>query len=129
MNFSNYYPMGYQPAMYTPSGAVPDNLSQYKNQYQTNSNGLIWVQGESGAKSFIVAPGQTALLMDSEAIRFFLKSSDASGIPLPLRVFEYSEVTSQKNAQSDDMGQFVTRKEFEEKLAALTAGKESVENV
>lgn len=129
MNFSNYYPMGYQPAMYTPSGSVPDNLSQYKNQYQTNSDGLIWVQGENGAKSFIVAPEQTASPMDSEAMRFFPKSSDASGMQLPLRVFKYFEVTSQKDTQSGDMGQFVTRKEFEEKLAALTAGKESVENV
>ena len=129
MNFSNYYPMGYQPAMYTPSGAVPDNLSQYKNQYQTNNNGLIWVQGESGAKSFIVAPGQTALLMDSETMRFYIKTADASGIPQPLRTFEYVEISGQARTQPENAEKYVTHKELEEKLALLLREKESTDNV
>lgn len=51
---------------------------------QPQQNGLIWVQGEAGAKSYLVAPNSTVLLMDSENQRFYLKSSDASGMPLPL---------------------------------------------
>lgn len=129
MNFGNYYSMGYQPAMYPQSGALPDNLNQYKGQYQQCNSGLIWVQGESGAKSFIVAPGQTALLMDSEAMRFYLKTSDTSGIPQPLRTFEYNEVSGQVKVQAENAEQYVTRKEFEEKLALLLGEKESADNV
>ncbi|MBR5286449.1 MAG: hypothetical protein IKU30_06065 [Clostridia bacterium] len=65
-------------------------------QPQPANNGVIWVQGESGAKSYIIAPNTTVLLMDSESNRFYLKSSDASGMPQPLRIFEYSEIA--KNA-------------------------------
>jgi len=63
---------------------------------QSQSTGINWVQGESGAKSFIVPIGQSAMLMDSEESRFFIKTTDASGMPMPLRVFEYHELTSKK---------------------------------
>lgn len=80
--------------------------------YQSN-NGLVWVQGEAGAKSYLVAPSQTVLLMDSEAEKFYIKSADAAGMPMPLRVFEYTE-------QADNKEQYATRKEYEE-LAAKCA--------
>lgn len=77
MAYNNPYPMYYP---------------QYQQNYQTQQNGLTWVQGESGAKSFFVPANGTVLLMDSEADQFFIKSSDASGMPLPLRKFAYKEV-------------------------------------
>lgn len=48
--------------------------SYYQNQQQYNQNqqynqtnsGIIWVQGESGAKSYLVAPNSTVQLWDSE---------------------------------------------------------------
>ena len=85
---------------------------------QQNNNGLIWVQGESGAKSYMVAPNSTVMLMDSESQRFYLKSTDASGMPQPLRIFEYSEKpqnapNSVSNAQSIDYSSFATKAEFE----------------
>lgn len=94
-----------------------------------SSNGLIWVQGESGAKSYLVAPGATVMLMDSEGERFFLKSADASGMPLPLRVFEYKERTEAAQqapelpvmAEKVDFDKFVTREEFERTIANITA--------
>lgn len=78
-------------------------------------NGLNWVQGENGAKSFLVAPGNTVLLMDSEAKRFYLKSADNSGMPQPLRVFEYTEISG----NGPDMNQYVTRDELKKALEAL----------
>ena len=62
-----------------------------KKKCRDFSNGLVWVQGEAGAKSFLVAPNTTVMLMDSESNVFYLKSADVSGMPLPLRVFDYSE--------------------------------------
>ena len=93
-----------QPTSYTP--------------VQQNNNGLIWVQGEAGAKSYLVQPNTTVLLMDSESQRFYLKSSDASGMPLPLRIFEYSERPQNapnpaSNTQTIDYSTFATKAEFE----------------
>ncbi len=84
-------------------------------QQQTQSSGIVWVQGEAGAKSYLLAPGQSVLLMDSEESRFYIKSSDPSGIPMPLRVFEYKELSEAAKAPTE----YVTRKEFEELVSRL----------
>lgn len=87
-------------------------------QQQQNNNGLIWVQGEAGAKSYLVAPNTTVLLMDSENQRFYLKSSDASGMPLPLRIFEYTEKAQNEpnKAQENktmDLSSYATKAELD----------------
>lgn len=104
-----------------------DRLAQLQSQYQQAVNipqppqqinqGLLWVSGEVGAKSYLVAPNSTVLLMDSDAQRFYLKSADQSGMP-NLRVFEYTEVL--QNAPQVPYGDFkeldgkyVTRAEYE----------------
>ena len=117
-----YYPMGQQ----MPS-AMPDQLAQLRQaaypQQQTSQQTAptIWVQGEEGAKAYMVAAGNSVLLMDSENSTFYIKSTDASGMPQPLRVFDYSERTaSQKQpAQTAQKPkeEYVTRQEFN----ALTA--------
>ena len=94
------------------------------------NNGIIWVQGESGAKSYLIAPGQSVLLMDSEKDVFYIKSSDGSGMPMPLRVFEYTERTQQQQQQKQTNVQtnseYITRKEFEKRLSELKNAKQSV---
>ena len=62
------------------------------NQNATQSN-INWVQGESGAKSYPVAPNNTVQLMDSEQARFYWKTADQNGMPQQLRIFEYKEIT------------------------------------
>lgn len=91
------------------------------------SSGLIWVQGEAGAKSYLVAPNTTVMLMDSETQRFYLKSSDASGMPLPLRIFEYKEMSTNtantaQSSQAIDTSTFATKAE----LDALKAEMEGI---
>ena len=80
-----------------------------------------WVQGEEGAKAYMVAPGSSVMLMDSENTVFYLKSSDQSGMPLPLRIFDYTERTSNQPKQTlapqFDPRQFITRDELENILA------------
>lgn len=104
----------YQSQYYTQlTQSVPQT-----NPMQNNQNGIIWIQGEQAAKSFMVAPNATVLLMDSESQRFYLKSSDASGMPLPLRVFEYTETTqnAQKptsDAPAVDLSSYATKAEFD----------------
>ena len=59
----------------------------YQNQYQ--QNGIIWVQGEAGAKSYLVAPNTTVQLWDSESQTIYLKSADSSGMP-SIKVLNYT---------------------------------------
>ena len=106
-----YY--GQQPFQYQ------DQLNQLRNapmamptyQQPRQDTTLNWVQGEAGAKSWIVTPGATVLLMDSEAQRFYLKSADVNGVPA-MRIFEYSEVVPIRPAQPAQAAQFVTIDEF-----------------
>lgn len=111
----------YQNQYYTQQLAqayAPAQVPQPIASVQQNNNGLIWVQGEAGAKSYLVAPNTTVMLMDSETQRFYLKSSDASGMPLPLRVFEYTEKAqnapnSAPASQSIDLSSYATKAEFD----------------
>ena len=104
---------------YNPYQPVPDQLGQLRAPYQQmyqpapmqSNNGLLWVQGEAGAKSYLVAPSTTVLLMDSEAQRFYLKSSDAAGMPT-MKTFEYSEVTALPKAEAVYTEPPVSRSEF-----------------
>ena len=106
----------------------------YMNQYpymsatptqqpQAQQTGVNWVQGEAAARSWMVAPNTTVLLMDSESERFYLKSTDASGMPLPLRIFEYKERIGEQKQNPIDKGSYVTREEFEAFRQELLYGK------
>ncbi|WP_303798481.1 hypothetical protein [Ruminococcus flavefaciens] len=117
---------------------MPNSYNPYVQQYQQmlqpqpqqqQNNGLTWVQGIEGAKSHFVSPGQSALLMDSESNSFFIKTADASGMPLPLRVFDYKERTAQQAPQQPtvavtDTSGYITREEFEARIAEITATTE-----
>ncbi len=69
----------------------------------------------------MVAAGNSVLLMDSENSTFYIKSTDASGMPQPLRVFDYSERTASQKQPAQTVQkpkeEYVTRQEFN----ALTA--------
>ena len=106
------YPMPYQQQY--PMQQTISNTPITTNQ--SSGAGIIWVQGEAGAKAYPVAPGNSVLLMDSETECFYIKSTDASGVPMPLRSFTYTEVvqTQSSHESKPDTSQFVTRQEFEE---------------
>lgn len=134
MAYNNGFPMNYQ-QMYPSYNYVPQQqLTQPVVQQPVNDNGILWVQGEAGAKSWAVAPGKSVMLMDSESNTFYIKSSDASGMPMPLRIFDYNERTVQQAqpqvAQHNeiDTSQFVTREEFNKKLDELFAKHSEVKN-
>ena len=102
---------------------------------QANDTGILWVQGEAGAKSWAVAPGKSVMLMDSESNTFYIKSSDNSGMPMPLRIFDYTERTQNQTQNQTihhkeiDTSQFVTWDAFNRKLDELfTVKKGEVEN-
>lgn len=111
-----------------PNYQVPVTYQQQYPQVQqtvsntpintNHTNSIIWVQGEAGAKAYPVAPGNSILLMDSESECFYIKTTDASGVPMPLRAFTYTEIVQTQDEEKEqpqiDTSQFITRAEFEE---------------
>ena len=107
------------PYPYYPNYFYPTQSNAYPAQ---NNVGIVWVQGEAGAKSYLVGAGQSVLLMDSESNTFYIKSTDASGMPSPLRIFDYKERThtqSATNATVLDPNKYVTRDEFNQLVDSL----------
>ena len=144
---------GYQYPYYGTQPPMADNLAQLRmnaNQMQNavtqpsmtpqpmqqQSSQIIWVSGEAGAKSYMVAPGNTVMLLDAENSVFYLKSADASGMPLPLRIFDYKERTTTAQqafggsvtAESVNLDNFVTREEFERRMASIAPQKKTKNN-
>lgn len=83
---------------------IPFNYQPYS---QAQNNNRIYVQGEAGAKSYLVAPNSTVVLWDTESPTYYLKSADASGIPT-MRIFDYKErsveeVKKETYATKDDI--------------------------
>ena len=113
MAYIPYY-NGYQPPYYQPPMA--DQLAQLRQQTAApqSSSPIIWVQGEAAARAYMVAAGNSVLLMDSDASVFYLKSTDSSGMPQPMRIFDYTERTAKKDEiPAVSAEEYVTRKEFE----------------
>ena len=102
----------YQPQYYP--GAQP---IAYQQTQQQSNNSIIWVQGESAAKAYPVSAGQSVLLMDSENSVMYIKSTDQSGMPLPLRIFDYKERTLEAKEKpqtiADTKHDYVSREEFD----------------
>ena len=132
MAYNTGFPIGYQP-MYPQYNYLPQQ--QVVSQPQQNDTGILWVQGEAGAKSWAVAPGKSVMLMDSESNTFYIKSSDQSGMPMPLRIFDYTERNTQQTQpqvaqhQDIDTSRFVTREEFDRRLSELISSKSKKEEV
>lgn len=81
MAYNNGFPIGYPQMYYAPQPQMQMQNVQPQPQPQPQNNGIIWVQGEAGAKSYLVAPNTTVQLWDSETQTIYLKSADASGMP------------------------------------------------
>lgn len=110
--YNNGFPANYQP-MYQPP------VMQQQNQ----QTGLIWVQGEAAAKSYLVAPGSTVQLWDSEEKVIYLKSADASGMP-SMKVLDYTirgegEQKTPEYATKDDVNALAEKiRELKGEIAA-----------
>lgn len=104
MAYNNYFPQTYQMPAYYPQQAQP----QPPQQTQTQS--LIWVQGEAGAKSYLVAPNSTVTLWDSEAPIIYIKSADATGMP-SIKIIDYTVRNGAVDTKAT--ANYVTRDDFD----------------
>ena len=118
--YNNYFPQSYMNTMYGYSGgAAPVQTTSPSMAAQGQPGAINWVQGEAGARSVPVAAGQKILLMDSENNVFYVKSSDPSGMPLPLRTFEYKEVVDVVEETAPAQSEYVTHEELKQILEDL----------
>ncbi len=116
-NYFPYSPYGVQNMPnYTDLQYPQPNIQPQGNQAK---NGIIWVQGEAGAKAYPVAPNTTVQLWDSETQTIFLKSADGSGMP-SMKILDYTirDNTVARNPVTDMSG-YVTREEFEKRLKEI----------
>lgn len=116
---NGYQPIGVANQMSAPP-TVGTGMQPYAPpQYNTQTNNIIWVQGIEGARAYNVAPNSAVPLWDSESNTIYLKMTDASGIPQPIRTFDYIE-----RAQTEDKKDYVTADDvaaiMDSKINALT---------
>lgn len=116
--------MAYNPTYYPSAYSMaPDNFRMPQMPYQPmpvnpqpDPAPVNWVQGEAGAKAFIVKPGSSVIMMDSEGDFFYMKMVDMSGMP-SLRKFKYEEIGNQQISSSSGItnhNDYVSRMEFDE---------------
>lgn len=134
MAYNTGFPASYQPMYYAPQYQIPQ-IQQQPTQPQVNSN-LIWVQGEAGAKSYLVAPNSTVQLWDSEKQTIYLKSADASGMP-SMKILDYTirdtapinaPVTA-SNAQMANTLDYATKADVEALLGQINMLRAEMENL
>lgn len=112
----NNYPYGYSTTPINGSYTINPSLPTM-NQANTPKHQTIfdYVLGEQAAKSYLLAPGNSAILMDSEQSIFYIKTVDPSGIPSPLRKFRYVEEVDQPQSEEvkTPTTDYISRSEFE----------------
>ena len=121
MAYYNGFPATYQPIYQVP-------------QTQNQQSSIIWVQGEAGAKSYMVAPNSTVTLWDSENQTIYLKSADASGMP-SIKTLDYTIREARNGANTapvitdDKLSTFATKEEIRAVSDRITAISERLDKM
>ena len=124
MAYNNGFPMSYPqyPQQYPQyQQPIPTPIPQQQLQQQPQNVGsLIWVQGEAGAKSYLVAPNTTVQLWDSESNCVYLKSADATGMP-SMKILDYTIRNAQNDAKKTPLENETKEYATKDDMAALKA--------
>lgn len=118
--YNNGYPAGYQNPYLVQQ---PQYQQQFQAPQQQTSSGLIWVQGEAAAKSYLVAPNASVALWDSEKQSVYIKSTDASGMP-SMKILDYTIRDNTQTPQAVNTVNYATKddvKTLNDQIAALKA--------
>ena len=142
MPYQSYPQVSYSPYPQQQSFAMPQQ--SYNPQYSgvqgqsplmNPSSGIIWVQGEVGARAYPVGAGNSVLLMDSDDKYFYIKSADMSGMP-KLHKYFYSEVVdevprleSHDTESSYDTAKLASREEVKNLQDEIHALKEQIKTL
>jgi len=138
------YPVPYQPWNYSGVGQqmypqYPQSMPNTQQTSQTTqTGGLIWVDGEVGAKAYQLPAGMPAnqpiALWDTNDTVIYLKSVNPMGMPNPLQkahytLEEYKSATPGRSGAAEsthDMSEYVKKEDMERMKQELTEAINSV---
>lgn len=101
----------YQMTGYLPYATPLPSSQTYNLPAQQSNNGslmTVLVESEQEVNDYPVAAGLTVQLISFSLGKFWLKSTATNGVPMPLRVFHFTEEESKTNNQNN----LVSRDEF-----------------
>lgn len=82
---------------------------------------IPYVNGKQSAESYQIPANSSVILMDSNAAKFYLKQTDASGIAT-IKSYDFKESEEEKPKE------YVTKQEFEKFKASMRGGKHESTN-
>ena len=133
MAFNNGYPVTYQ-QYYNPSYTQPVSTPPLPVQYQQPiqppqaqpqqpAPDIVWVQGEAGAKSYLVAKNSAVALWDSESPVIYIKSVDATGVPsMVILDYKMREPEKEDNSSQKELNELKAKLDMI--ISELGIGKE-----
>lgn len=113
-----------EPMMRPQYQPVPQMPAYQPQPQQPQNQSIIWIPNEQAANDFIVAPNNAVTLWDMNAPVVYVKKADASGKPTMTTydLVERAQAAPAPAAPRKDMSEeYVTRREFEELVAKLSA--------
>ena len=121
-----YYAQQMAQAQQTPQ---MQQMPQPQPQVQQVQTGRILVQGEEGAKNYLVAPNCSVDLWDSDAQVIYAKSADASGMP-NTKIIDYQYRDTEQKAvpvKTDD--NYATKEDIDNLRNELKQMKSRLDNL
>ena len=115
------YPYGITTAN-TPQQMQFGAQPQQQQQHVNNISVAIIHGGDKAANDYLMAPNQTIVLVDNEEGLVYIKETNGSGMQITNRKFKEEKQASLQQMQAD----FVTREEFEKRIAELANVSKSV---
>lgn len=102
---------------------VYQNAPVNANTVQNRNNYIIWVVGEEGANSYVLAPNTSVILLDAQKEgRMYIKSADNIGM-CTLRTFDYKEIIDVNPVDSNASVQYATKQDIMELRQMIDALK------
>ena len=95
---------------------------QQQQQQMNNISVAIIHGGDKAANDYLMAPNQTIVLVDNEEGLVYIKETNGSGMQITNRKFKEEKQASLQQIQAD----FVTREEFEKRIAELKNVSKSI---
>lgn len=130
MAIINPYVVPNSPTVINPITQPAQTVPILQNQQLNGGTIVGWTQGINGAKAYPLGPNTKAFLFDTEVDKFYTKNTDASGVPQPVREFEYFEVEHTTD-ETPNMSDYVTKAEYDsmsEKLDSILEELQKVKN-
>ena len=139
MAYPNIYNNGYQNAYNPYYGQVPMQntpnigMTQQQSQMGQKQSNRVWVQGEAGAKSFLVAPNSEVELWDSERQSIYIKTADMNGIPstvtLDYVIRDNNQSNQLNNQPNNQLDNFATKDDIEVLQEKMEEIKQSIDSI